>query len=185
MQPTLPVCSKDESQLIQRAQQHDSAAFGEIYHRYAQSIFQYFYYRTGETRIAEDLTAEVFLRALESIEAYQDRGFPLGAWLFRIAHARLIDHWRRMQRHPQVELADDQMETHARVEEPSGDVLADRELLVALRQLTDDQYQVLALRFVQDLDNATIATILGKTEGAVKSLQHRALASLARLLGRQ
>ena len=185
MKPTLPVRPKDESQLIQRAQQHDSAAFGEIYHRYAQSIFQYFYYRTGETQTAEDLTAEVFLRALESISTYQDRGFPLSVWLFRIAHARLIDHWRRTQRRPQVELEDEQMGVHAYVEEPSGDVLADQELLVALRQLTDDQYQVLALRFVQDLDNTTVATILGKTEGAVKSLQHRALASLARLLGGQ
>ncbi len=174
---------KDEKALIERAQRRDPEAIGELYRRYVEAIYRHIAYRVNDAATAEDLTAEVFLRALESLTGYQDTGLPFSAWLFKIAHARVVDYWRREQRRPQVELdeslADDTQMTgvEARL---TGDALKR-----ALSLLSAEQQQVIALKFVADLSNAEIAHIMGKTEGAVKALQHRALASLARILEKE
>lgn len=173
--------SKDEQALIQLARRRDPEAISELYRRHVDAIYRYTYFRVSDSAVAEDLTAEVFLRALESIENYTDTGLPFSAWLFKIAHARVIDHWRRQERHPQVAL-DESLPG----EKQDGETLEiqerDAALGRAIRRLSPDQQQVITLRFYAGLSNAEIAAIMNKTAGAVKALQHRALASLARLL---
>ncbi len=175
----------DERELIRRAKEYDPEAFAEIYKRYYQSIFNYIYYRVSDTTIAEDLCHEVFLRALEAIQSFTFQGVPFSAWLYRIAGNLVIDHYRRQPPQPEISLEDTNRPLVA--DDNPGAALerhfTHQELRQALRQLTDDQQQVIILKFVDGLSNSEVAQILGKTEGAVKSLQHRALASLGRLMG--
>jgi RNA polymerase sigma-70 factor (ECF subfamily) len=175
---------QDERDLIRRAKEYDPAAFAEIYERYYQSIFNYIYYRVSDPTIAEDLCSEVFLKAMEAIQSFTFQGVPFSAWLYRIAANLVIDHYRRQPPQPNVSLEDSRPPV---AEDNPGVALEERfthqELWRALRKLTADQQQVIILKFVEGLSNSEVAQILGKTEGAVKSLQHRALASLGRLMG--
>jgi RNA polymerase sigma-70 factor (ECF subfamily) len=178
------VRTQDEDLLIRRAQQGDLAAVSELYNLHVDRIYQYVRYRIGDDQTAEDITAEVFLRAIESLGTYSDRGAPFIAWLYRIAHARVIDFWRASNRRQTAPLEDPLLQeslvdTDEAIE---TDFLQHRLLWSALRRLTDDQQNVIILKFVQGLSNAEIAQLIGKTEGAVKALQRRALESLARLL---
>ena len=175
---------QDEEQLIQRAQQGDLAAVSELYRLHVDRIYQYVRYRIGDDQTAEDITAEVFLRAIEGLRAYTDQGAPFIAWLYRIAHARVVDHWRSLKRRQTAPLDDPLLQDGLLVTDEAieADVLQQRSLWSALRQLTDDQQNVIILKFVQGLSNAEIAQLLGKTEGAIKALQRRALESLLRLL---
>jgi RNA polymerase sigma-70 factor (ECF subfamily) len=172
----------DEGQLLDRAKQHDPEAISELYNRHVDRIYQYVRYRTDDVALAEDITADVFLRALESLDSYDDRGVPFSAWLYRIAQARVIDHWRRNQRRAVVPLGDPDVSDLPAEEEPGRDVWQLRQLTAALQLLTEDQQHVITLKFVQNLGNAEIAQTLNKTEGAVKALQRRGLEALARIL---
>lgn len=175
---------QDEGQLIQRARQGDLTALSELYNLHVDRIYKYVWYRTGDDQTAEDITAEVFLRAIEGLASYTDQGAPFIAWLYRIAHARIIDLWRGAKRRQTAPL-DDPLLQDVLVETDEAieiDFLQHRSLGAALRQLTDDQQNVIILKFVEGLSNAEIAQVLEKTEGAVKALQRRALATLARLL---
>jgi RNA polymerase sigma-70 factor (ECF subfamily) len=175
---------QDEDQLIQRARQGDLAAVSELYNLHIDRIYKYVRYRTGDDQTAEDITAEVFLRAIESLGTYNDQGAPFVAWLYRIAHARVIDYWRSSKRRQTAPL-DDPLLQDGLVETDEAidiDFLQHRSLWSALQQLTDDQQNVIILKFVEGLGNAEIGQILGKTEGAIKALQRRALETLARLL---
>ena len=176
--------TQDEVQLIQRARQGDLAAVSELYNLHVDRIYQYVRYRTGDDLTAEDITAEVFLRAIESLGTYTDQGAPFVAWLYRIAHARVIDFWRSSNRRQTAPLDDPLLQDGlvATDDAIEVDFLQHRSLLSALQQLTDDQQNVIILKFVQGLSNAEIAQILGKTEGAIKALQRRALETLARLV---
>jgi len=173
----------DERTLIERAQAYETRAFAEIYERYYQGIYNFIYYRVSEEPLAEDLTAEVFLKAMEAIQSFTFRGIPFSAWLYRIANNLVIDYFRRQPKLPPVELEEMQIAT----EDSPGDAvefgMTQRELQRALSCLTEEQQQVIILKFVDGLSNEEVAQILGKTEGAIKSLQHRALASLGRILG--
>jgi RNA polymerase sigma-70 factor (ECF subfamily) len=157
-------------------------AISELYRRYVQAIHRYFYYRVGDEHTAEDLTAEVFVRVIEGLPNYEPRGVPFAAWVYRIAQARMADYFRRRHRTATVGLD----ESWPSDEEPPSATLErssiHEELRVALGQLTTDQQQVIILKFVEGLSNAEVAQIVGKTEGAVKSLQHRALSALHRLM---
>ncbi len=173
-----------ESELIQRAKTGDLMALGTLYNLHVDRIYQYIRYRTGDDQTAEDITAEVFLRAIESIGSYDDHGAPFIAWLYRIASARVVDFWRRAK-HNQTAPLDDPLLQDGLVtsdEDIDIDFLQHRSLWQAMQQLTDEQQNVIILKFKQGLNNAEIAHILGKTEGAVKALQRRALEALARLL---
>ena len=170
-----------EARLIDRAKRGDEQAIGELYRRHVDLIYRYVYARVQDASIAEDLTAEVFVKALEGLPGYEFTGSPIQAWLYRIAHARTVDYWRRQERRQEVELEDT-----VAADEPSPPELLDLEAewvtaMNLVAQLTDDQQDVLILRFVGDLSLSEVAQTLGKTTGAVKALQHRALASLARL----
>jgi RNA polymerase sigma-70 factor (ECF subfamily) len=174
------VRGNDERDLIRRAQQRDADAFSELYRRHVDLIFRYVLLRVGDESVAEDLTSEVFVRALEALDAYEDRGAPFAAWLYRIAHSRVVDFWRRSQRTP---VSIDAGEFDLSVEATSRDVLAYSVLADALKRLTAEQQEVIILKYVEGYNAAEIAQLTGRTEGAVKAMQHRALASLARLMG--
>jgi RNA polymerase sigma-70 factor (ECF subfamily) len=173
-----------ESHLIKKAKTYDTEALSELYRRHADAIFRYVYYRVGDQVVAEDLVGDVFVRMLEGLPSYQDTGRPFEAWLYRIAHARVVDHYRREKARRGTSV-DEEL---AAGEEGNPDRLAahrddTRRVWEALVDLTDDQQQVISLRFLAGYSTAEVAKLLGKTEGAVKALQHRALASLRRLLG--
>ena len=173
----------DESQLIERAKQHDPEAISELYQHHIDRVYRYIRYRVHDAEVTEDITSDVFMRALEGLAAFDDRGVPFEAWLYRIAHARVIDYWRHQRRWPTVQIDDPALIDWLRAEDNSeDDVLQRRSLLAALRQLTDDQQQVIVLKFMAGCDNAEIAHIVDKTEGAVKALQRRGLEALSRLL---
>ncbi len=175
----------DEAHLIERAKKKDKQAISELYRRHVDVIYRYIYARVGDTAAAEDLTAQVFLKALESLPNYEATGAPFRAWLYRIAFARTVDHWRRLQRRSEVAITE---EFVARGPQPGDFLEAEAEWAMAvdlLAQLSDDQQAVVILRFIGEMSLAEVAETLAKTVGAVKALQFRALASLARLLEEQ
>ena len=175
----------DEARLIQRAKQGDQQAIGELYRRHVDVIYRYVWARVGDVTIAEDLTSQVFLKALEGLPTYEPTGKPFLAWLYRIAYARIVDHWRKQERRTEVPLDD-----ALTAPEPQPGQLLEAEAdwaaaIDLIAQLTDDQQDVLILRFIGEMSLSQVAETLGKTVGAAKATQHRALASLARLLQRQ
>ncbi len=170
-----------DSELVIRAKAGDHSAFTQIYERYSAAIYRYIYFRVGEAELAEDLQAEVFLRMLEGIERYEDRGWPISAWLYRIAHDRTVDTMRRWRNRQHVPL-----ETWSGMcDGPDSTVhvrLDYEELNRTLDDLTDEQRQVIRMRFMADMSVQEVAKKLGRTEGSVKALQHRGIQSLARRL---
>ena len=171
--------------VLARAVQGDQESFGMLYERYIGRIYNYVYYRTGNHHDAEDLTARVFFRAIRSIGSFQDRGLPISAWLYRIAH-NLVANWHRdKSRRPEI-LLDDGLSFHPSGEHPETTLLMVEEherLLEIIRKLPPERQQLLILKFVDHLSNAEIGQIMGRTEGAIKSLYHRTLLSLRVDLG--
>jgi RNA polymerase sigma-70 factor (ECF subfamily) len=168
--------SSDEA-VLARAVEGDQESFGLLYERYVGRIYNYVYYRTGNHHDAEDLTARVFFRAIRSIRSFQDRGLPISAWLYRIAH-NLVANWHRdKSRRPEI-LLDDGIGIHFPVDHPETTLMQAEErdrLLVIIRKLPPERQQLLILKFVDHLSNAEIGQIMGRTEGAIKSLYHRTL----------
>ncbi|MBC7241224.1 MAG: sigma-70 family RNA polymerase sigma factor [Anaerolineae bacterium] len=172
----------EERRLLEQAQCGDQQALASIFDRYYERIYAYIYRRTGQASLAEDLAGEVFLRLVETLKLQRGPNLHLGAWLYRVAHNLVVDHFRRNAKAPTqsmedwlVAVPDDPLE-HVEQEQLQAVVRQ------ALRRLTPDQQQVIILKFVEGLSNAEVGLILGKPEGAVKSLQHRALAALRRQL---
>ncbi len=172
--------------LIRAAQRGDEQAFGELYSAYVHDIFRYILYRVGNSDTAQDLTAEVFLRVVEGLVRYQDRQIPLLAWLYRIAHARVIDYYRHIRRTGEPEDID--------AVELSADADLDSDLMLtfhqqkiheAIRKLPSDQQQVILLRFIEGYNIQKTAEMLGKSMGAVKMIQRRALQAMNLELSRQ
>jgi RNA polymerase sigma-70 factor (ECF subfamily) len=165
---------------LNRAIQGDREAFGLLYEQYVSRIYNYIYYRIGNMHEAEDLTARVFFRAMRRIADYQNRGLPVSAWLYRIAH-NLVANWHRDRgRRPEISL-DEGISLTAHPEHPETSMLQNEEreaLLKIIRKLPAERQQLLILKFVEHLSNAEIGQIMGRTEGAVKSLYHRTLLSL-------
>jgi RNA polymerase sigma-70 factor (ECF subfamily) len=167
--------------LVRRVRANEPLAFEELYERYSPRVFGYLFQRlNGDAEEAEDLTADVFTRVYEKIDAFQPQGAPLSAWVFRIAHNRLIDSIRRRPRQTQVTLED-------APELAAGPMFGGVEQQVALEQikrglgrLTPEQRQVIILRFLEGKSLAETAAIVKRNEDAVKKLQARGLASLRR-----
>lgn len=172
--------------LIQRAKK-DAEAFGELYERYVDRIYNYIFYRTGDAAEAEDLTARVFYRALGRIDEYQSRGAPFAAWLYRIAHNLVANWYRDRSRHKNIRLddiaglAEGGAGPHHRAEQNEET----RMLLRAIRKLPAERQQLLILKFGEELSNEEIARLMGRTEGAIKSLYHRTLVMLRNELREQ
>ncbi len=170
----------EEQEILVRASQGDLEAFGVLYGQYVERIFNYVYYRTGNVHDAEDLTARVFYRALHHIRSYTDRGVPFSAWLYRIAH-NLIANWHRdRSRHQEIPLSDAPT-IHYKGDPPEVALIQsqDREdLLKLIRHLPAERQHLLVLKFVEHMSNEEIGQIMGRSEGAVKSLYHRTLLAL-------
>src|SRR5438045_8438771 len=172
--------------LVDRAQQGDRAALEELYLIHFDRIYSYLHVSVGNRHDAEDLTTQTFLKMLESIGRFRWQSAPFSAWLFRIAHNLAMDHFRARRRwQPEEEVP----EPHGS-EEPSAEIAAmqsigRQSMLQLIENLSPEQQQVLTLKFVFNFANADVAKILDKTEGAIKSLQHRALASLQKQIAQK
>jgi RNA polymerase sigma-70 factor (ECF subfamily) len=173
-----------EAELLAAAQQFDAVALGELYDRYEAKIYNYIYRRCGEQVVAEDLAAQVFLKMLESIRDGKSWHSSFSGWLYRIAHNLVIDHYRRRDRQPSVNI-DDAPPAASGSEDPVAtaemNIDADR-LRAAIRRLTDEQAEVVSLRFLEGYSIAEVADMVGRSEGAIKALQYRAVATLRSLL---
>ncbi len=174
----------DDAALVALAKS-DRDAFGELYERYLNKMYNYVYYRTSNAHDAEDLTAKIFLRAFAHIGKYVDRGLPFQAWLYRIAH-NLVANWHRDQSRRKIIALEDYLGRDHLSEAP--DERAERRdehasLLRAVRQLPAERQQLLVLKLVERLPNREIGIIMGRSEGAVKSLYHRTLLALRAELG--
>lgn len=162
------------------AKQGDQDAFGLLYLRYVNRIYNYVYYRTGNQYDAEDLTARVFFRAMRHIPNYTDRGLPLSAWLYRIAH-NLVANWHRDNSRRREISLDEILLVRPDGDHPESVLLEVEEqakLMDVIRNLHPDRQQLLIFKFVEHFSNAEIGQIMGRTEGAVKSLYHRTLLEL-------
>ena len=169
----------DESTLIERAKT-DKEAFGELYEQYVRRIYNYVYYRTGNVQDAEDLPARIFFRAMSHIGAYQDKGLPFSAWLYRIAR-NLVANWHRDQSRRQILALDDFVQWHISDARPemAAQLLGDKEqLLSAIGRLPAERQELLIFKFVDRLSNTEVGEIMGRSEGAIKSLYHRTLVAL-------
>jgi RNA polymerase sigma-70 factor (ECF subfamily) len=170
---------RSDMELVHRAAT-DREAFGELYERHVVRIYNYIYYRTGNHHDAEDLTARVFERALRHVESFEDKGVPYSAWLYRIAH-NLVANWHRDQSRRPVVPLDERLLVSGGAKLPESEAITGEErslLLAAVRRLAPDRQQLLILKYVQHLSNAEVAQIMGRTEGAIKSLYHRTLNAL-------
>ncbi len=177
----------NEEDVLTRASQGDRDAFGLLYERYLDRIFNYVYYRTGNLHDAEDLTARVFQRAMNHIQNYTDRGVPFSAWLYRIAH-NLVANWHRDRSRRQEIPISDVPVLPSKGDHPEKNLVRSQEqetLLRFIRRLPAERQNLLILKFVENMSNAEIGAIMGRSEGAVKSLYHRTLLALRDQLGDQ
>jgi RNA polymerase sigma-70 factor (ECF subfamily) len=173
---------ESEAHIIARAKAGDADAIGQLYERYAPQVHRYIASRLGDPVLAEDVCSDVFVKMLEGLDRYEDRGWPFSAWLYRIAYARTMDMLRQARRRPSVPLDESAPQALEPPDEAVISRIAYHELQSVMRILTRDQRLVLHLRFDEDRSLAEIAESLGRTVGSVKALQHRGLARLAEAL---
>jgi RNA polymerase sigma-70 factor, ECF subfamily len=173
---------KDIRALVERAQAGDRDALEELYLLHFDRIYGYLHLTVGNRHDAEDLTTQTFLKMLESIGRFRFRSAPFSAWLFRIAHNLAMDHFRATRRIQLEEEVPEPADRELSAEAAAFESIGRASMLDLIEQLSPEQRQVLTLKFVFDFSNADAATVLGKTEGAVKSLQHRALIALQKRL---
>jgi RNA polymerase sigma-70 factor, ECF subfamily len=165
--------------LVERGQQGDRDALEELYLLHFDRIYSYLHMSVGNRHDAEDLTTQTFLKMLESIGKFKFQAAPFSAWLFRIAHNLAMDHFRAARRwQPEEEVPEPPGDEEPSAEAQALQSIGRQSMLELIEDLSPEQQQVLTLKFVFNFPNAEVATILGKTEGAIKSLQHRALVSL-------
>lgn len=181
---TLSPIPLHEDLLIEKAAHGDLEAVGVLYDSYAPKIFSYIYYRISDANAAEDLTGQVFLKMIEAIQTGKGWRTSFSGWLYRIAHNLVIDHYRKRGQATFSDL-DDSPNIPANTRDPfqaAASILDSEALVQAINQLTEEQAQVLTLRFLEGLSIIEVAAIIDKTEGAVKALQYRAVASLRRIM---
>ena len=170
---------ESDSALIARTKENPEA-FGLLYERYVDRIYNYIYYRTGNHQDAEDLTARTFYRALKHMSGYVDRGAPFSAYLYRIAH-NVVANWHRDTSRRQIISLDELVMGTLKRDGPAS-LAEEREeqdlLLRVVHRLPPERQELLILKFVEQMRNAEIAEVMGRTEGAIKSLYHRTLVAL-------
>ncbi len=179
-----------ERQLAAKACSGDRDAFGALYERYVDRIYRYVYFKVGHRAQAEDLTGQTFLKAWDAIGDYEWRDHPFGAWLFRIAHNLVVDHHRSRREVYGLDDATQQLEAKAsrddvRPERVLAEMISMERVRHAIGRLTEEQQQVLVLRFFEGLDTGEVAELMGKRRGAIRGLQFRALSALRELLHRE
>ncbi len=176
----------DDGELVSQAR-HDADAFGILYERYVNRIYNYVFHRVGNVEDAEDLTSRVFYNAYSHLDSYQEQGVPFTAWLYRIAH-NLVANWHRDRgRRPLVSIDDVVLSSpaHQHPEPLAEQEEANRQLAEAVKHLDPLRRELLILKVTEELSNAEIGAILGKSEGAIKSLYHRTLLSLRKELSQK
>ncbi len=174
---------EEERALVARAQR-DPEAFATLYQRYLTPIFNYHYRHTGSVADAEDLTSHTFIRAWDNLKRYRDLGASFQAWLFRIAHNLMANWHRDQQRHPELPCegladfipADSSPEREIEIQEEHEN------LFQVLRRLPEERFTLLRLKFSEQMSNAHIGEVLGRTEGAIKALYYRTLNSLREMM---
>jgi RNA polymerase sigma-70 factor (ECF subfamily) len=174
---------QDEESLVRRAKERDEAALTQLYEENFDKIYRYIVLKTGDRTEAEDMTQQVFLKAFKSISGYKSKGSPFSSWLFRIAHNQVVDHWRKKSKRATVPLE----ETLVGSGNSNPGVEAERKmdmesLVAATRRLTNLQREVVSLRFAGGLSVVEVARSMGKSEGAIKALQHSAVVSLRKMV---
>ena len=173
---------QDEQNLVQRAQQGDEEAFTELYESHFDKIYRYVALRIGNKTEAEDVTQQVFLNALRSIRSFKWRGIAFSAWLFHIAHNLVVDYLRKERKVVTAPLDDSLVSNSDSPQLMAEQSLDIEELLSATKRLTEAQRQAISLRFTSGLSIAEVAKIMGKSQGAVKALQHSAIVALRKAL---
>jgi RNA polymerase sigma-70 factor (ECF subfamily) len=172
--------------LVDRAQKGDRGALEELYLIHFDRIYSYLHMTVGNRHDAEDLTTQTFLKMLESIGKFRWQSAPFSAWLFRIAHNLSMDHFRARRRwQPEEEVPEIPGEEEPSAELQAMQSIGRQSMLELIEDLSPEQQQVLTLKFVFNFPNGDVAVILGKTEGAIKSLQHRALVTLQKQITQQ
>ena len=172
---------QDETSLVRRAKQGDKEAFSHLYENHFDRIYRYIVLKTGDRVEAEDMAQQVFLKAYQSMTAFNLKGQPVSSWFFKIAHNLVVDHYRKISKQQENQVMDFDENTASGGDDPQSatEIALDVEKLAAAsRLLTAPQQEVISLRFAGDLPIAEVARIMGKSEGAVKALQHSAVAAL-------
>ncbi|MBN1304668.1 MAG: sigma-70 family RNA polymerase sigma factor [Anaerolineales bacterium] len=170
-----------ESDLLQRARSFDHHALAELYDLYSPGLYRYAMRLLGHQQLSEECVADTFSRLLQALQARKGPDRNIQAYLYRITHNWIVDYYRS---HPEEEAAleDDHAGDAPRPEDAAIQNLQAQHLRKVVRTLTQDQQMVIGMKYLEGLDNKTVALALGKPVGAVKSLQHRALASLKKIL---
>jgi RNA polymerase sigma-70 factor (ECF subfamily) len=171
--------------LVTRAQDGDGEAFGQLYDRYVDTVFRFIYFRVNDRALAEDFTSETFLRALRRISSVNYQGRDIGAWFVTIARNIILDHMKSARHRLEI-TTDETPERKDRGASPEDaviDLLTSERLMEAVRQLGDEQRECVMLRFIQGFSVSETAAVMGKNDGAIKALQHRAVRKLAELIG--
>ena len=172
----------DEENLVQRAKQRDEAAFAQLYEEYFDKIYRYVTIRIGDKMEAEDITQQVFLNVIKAISSFKWKGVPFSAWLFRIAHNQVVDYLRKRKKRVSVPLEESLIASDS---DPQGIFerkLNIERLISATKKLTLAQQEVISLRFAGEMSVAGVAKVMGRSEGAVKALQHSAVVALRKVL---
>ncbi len=175
----------EEGDLVQQAVAGDQRAFAELYEGYFNRIYRYVYLKTGDRVEAEDMTQQVFVNALKSISGYRWQGKPFSAWLFRIAHNQIVDHLRRRTRQPATLLNEPLLTGGVNPLALAEHNLDMEQVARATKRLTKAQQEVVSLRFAAGLSIEEVARSMGRSQGAVKALQHSAIIALRKVLVKQ
>ena len=173
---------QNEESIIRRAKQHDQMALTQLYEENFDKIYRYIVLKIGEKTEAEDMTQQVFLKAFKNISTYKYQGLPFSSWLYRIAHNQIVDYFRKKSKRATVPLDES---LAAGDSDPSQEVelsLDIEDLSRATKRLSKAQQEVISLRFAGEFSIAQVARMMGKSEGAIKALQHSAIVSLRKVL---
>jgi RNA polymerase sigma-70 factor (ECF subfamily) len=172
----------DEQSLIRRAQQHDPMALTQIYEENFDKIYRYIVLKIGDRTEAEDMTQQVFLNVLKSISSFKWKGMPFTSWLYRIAHNQVVDYLRKKSKRATVPLDESMPFIGDSPEHAAEQKIEIEGLAIAAQKLTSAQREVISLRFAAEMSVAEVAEVMGRSEGAVKALQHSAIIALRKLL---
>ena len=175
----------DDRQLVKLAKEGDRGALAALYKEYQPRIYRYIAYRVGDAAVADDLTAEVFVSMVKNIRQYEDRGRPFLAWLYAVAGNVVKMHYRSQGKVEFEPLPDEMIDQEPTPAEIAQSRLTQERLVAAMPRLTEEQRQVILLKFIEGFDNNEIAAVMVKSEGAIRIMQHRALLALRRVLAEE
>lgn len=174
---------ENENFIIRQAQTGNPDYFGLLYDHYLAALYRFVFLKVGHKQEAQDLVHDVFLSAWQHLESFDQRGFPFSSWLYQIARNRVTDHYRTKKKNLAIEAVSEENLPIADDAAAAVDTGFNLTLIrTALRHLGEEQQTVIILRFVEDLSYQEIATLLDKSEGAVRIIQHRALQNLRKII---